>query len=437
MAFDSEMPTTRTVLMTTAAALALYDSATDATAKAIAAEALADAVRAAAAKPKANRKAAAPSHILNAQNLAATLQRVTRLMERKNTIPILNCVLLTARTGRLEIRGTDMDMEYVEILDDVEGDLPNFQMAVPGFDLLAAMKGQKGGVQFKPVQYVVAGGAEDSSLTITVNGAKTRLAASPAGDFPVMSDEAKWETMTLPIATLREPMAFTQKAISTEETRYYLNGLYFHTVVEQGQKLLSFVSTDGHRLLRENVAGLDFPTFQGVIIPRKAIGWLVSNMPADGEVQIDVSAQKVRFTTATGCFLSKVIDGSFPDYMRVIPRADGGHAMQFDDCKALASAMDRIKANGDKHTASARFTLSDGGVTAYQRNLTGGTVEIAVAGSSYQGEDFQCGFNAAYVADMASAGEPMIWTIGTAADPCLVTWPDRPERTGVLMPLRV
>jgi DNA polymerase-3 subunit beta len=444
MPFDAESPM-KTALMTTAAALALYDAADNHFDRLKAAAALADAVRADLGKPKARaapKAARAPSHLLNARNLAATLTRMKDVVDAKATIPILTHVLLTSRNGSLEIRATDLDNEYVEILKG-DADLPDFQTTAPHRELLATVKGADGPVSFAVEPVADAQPSACNLVYVGAGGATVRLTGHDAGDFPVMLADHEWKSWTMPADDLRDALGFVLPSISSEETRYYLNGAFMHIKHEAGIPKLAFTSTDGHRMAHQAMsvpAACDLPS---VIIPRALVEWLVKHLAQGDDVQIDACDTKVRFTTTTGSMVGKVIDGAYPDYSRVIPhfRDATPHTWGFDNSKALAEAMKRICAAGAKERSySTKFTMSGGRIIASRKNMDGALLEILIDGSNHGGHQhggYETGFNAAYFGAVAAVGGAMTVQQDEPNLPALVTWADRPDRLAVLMPLRV
>jgi DNA polymerase-3 subunit beta len=230
----------------------------------------------------------------------------------------------------------------------------------------------------------------------------------------------------------------TRFAISTEETRYYLNGLYLHTVVDNGESKLRAVATDGHRLaLAECAAPEGSVGGPGVIIPRKTIDQVRRLLDdGSGPVDIQVSPAKVRFEFGRASLTSKVIDGSFPDYMRVIPR-DNDRILMADNT-LIAQAVDRVSTISAEKSRSVKLAVEPGKVILTVRNMEAGQAveEVEV---DYDGESFEIGFNARYLLDVAGQvkGENAEFRFADPASPTLVLDPVDPGVQYVLMPLRV
>jgi len=267
---------------------------------------------------------------------------------------------------------------------------------------------------------------------------KFNLPVLPAGDFPVMSTDTSGARFTLPKEDLARLIDKTRFAVSTEETRYYLNGLYLHTVAEAGIPLLRAVATDGHRLaLAETPAPEGAAGGPGVIVPRKTVDQVRRLLDdGSGPVEVMVSPQKIRFEFGQASLTSKVIDGAFPDYMRVIPK---GNDKQADIDNALfAQAVDRVATISAEKSRSVKLAFDLDRVTLTVRNMEAGQgVEEVEIG--YSEEPFEIGFNARYLLDVAGqiTGETAHFKFADPASPTLVLDPGDPGVQYVLMPLRV
>ncbi|RYE73230.1 MAG: DNA polymerase III subunit beta, partial [Hyphomicrobiales bacterium] len=242
----------------------------------------------------------------------------------------------------------------------------------------------------------------------------------------------------LPAETLKQIIDKTRFAISTEETRYYLNGLYLHVVVEAGEPRLRAVATDGHRLaLAEMPAPEGAAGSPGVIIPRKTIQEIRRLLDDAGEmVEMQVSSQKVKFAFGRAALTSKVIDGSFPDYVRVIPK-NNDKILRLDN-SLFAQAVDRVATISAEKSRSVKMAVEPGRIVLTVRNMEAGQAveELEV---EYDGEPFEIGFNARYLLDVAGqiAGAQAEFRFADPASPTLVLDPEDPGVQYVLMPLRV
>ncbi len=363
--------------------------------------------------------------------LIKALGHVQSVVERRNTIPILSNVLLSADKDGATFSATDLDMEIVDETGAQVG--AGGQITAPAHTLYEIVRKLPDGAD---VELKFAG--DDPRLSITAGRSRFNLPVLPAGDFPVMSSDGLSHPMTVDTADLMRLIDKTRFAISTEETRYYLNGLYLHTVSEGGETKLRAVATDGHRLaLAEMPAPEGSAGAPGVIVPRKTIQEARRLLDDAGEsVQLQVSAAKVRFEFGRASLTSKVIDGSFPDYMRVIPRDN--QKVAIIDNKLFAEAVDRVATISAEKSRSVKLALEPGRLVLTVRNMEAGQAveEVEI---DYDGEPFEIGFNARYLLDVAGQiqGETAEFRFADPASPTLVLDPADAGVRYVLMPLRV
>jgi len=368
--------------------------------------------------------------------LLKALGHVQSVVERRNTIPILSNVLLTATNGQVAFSATDLDMEITDASPaQVEA---TGQITAPAHTLYEIVRKLPEGADVS-LNYT----GEDPRLQVQAGRSKFNLPVLPAGDFPVMSSEGLSGPIEIDTADLIRLIDKTRFAISTEETRYYLNGLYLHVVVEDGVQKLRAVATDSRRLaLAEMPAPEGYAGAPGVIIPRKTINEVRRLLDDAGEtVTMAVSAQKVRFGFGHVGMTSKVIDGSFPPYERVIPR-DNTRIMMLDST-LFGAAVDRVATISNEQSRAVKLSVETGRMTLTVRNMDAGQAveELEV---DYEGEPFEIGFNARYLLDLTGqiGGEMAEFRFAehtggaTVLDPTLVLDPTDAGAQYVLMPLR-
>ncbi|MDP3768749.1 MAG: DNA polymerase III subunit beta, partial [Dehalococcoidia bacterium] len=279
---------------------------------------------------------------------------------------------------------------------------------------------------------------EDPRLTVAAGRSRFNLPVLPAGDFPVMSADGFAGRMSVEAKDLIRLIDKTRFAISAEETRYYLNGLYVHTIVVDGVARLRAVATDGSRLaLADMPAPEGAAGAPGVIVPRKTINEVRRLLDDAGEaVDLQISPQKVRLELGGAALTSKVIDGNFPDYARVIPKDNNRTVMV--DAKLFAQAVDRVATISAEKSRSVRMAIDSGRVVLTVRNMEAGQAveELEI---DYDGEPFELSFNARYLLDITDqiAGESMELRFGGPNDPALVLDPGDADVQYILMPLRV
>jgi DNA polymerase-3 subunit beta len=260
----------------------------------------------------------------------------------------------------------------------------------------------------------------------------------PAGDFPVMSSEGFSGRMSVDVNDLIRLIDKTRFAISGEETRYYLNGLYLHTVMIDGQARLRAVATDGSRLaLADMPAPEGAVGMPGVIVPRKTINEARRLLEDAGEsVDVQISPQKIRLELSGAALTSKVIDGNFPDYGRVIPKDNQRTVMV--DAKVFAQAVDRVATISAEKSRSVRMAIEAGRVVLTVRNMEAGQAveELEI---DYDRDPFELSFNARYLMDITDqiSGGTMELKFGGPNDPALVLDPGDADVQYILMPLRV
>ncbi|HRO03917.1 MAG TPA: DNA polymerase III subunit beta [Terricaulis sp.] len=362
--------------------------------------------------------------------LLKALNHVQSVVERRNTIPILSNVLLQAQGDHLKLVATDLD---IEISEQAPAEVERAgQTTAPANYLYDFVRKLPDG---SAVKFDVPG--DDPRLFISAGKSRLHLPILPAGDFPSMpSDgfETKFEVEPTELGRLVDKTRF---AISTEETRYYLNGIFFHTVEQDGAKLRA-VATDGHRLaLADANAPKGAAGMPGVIVPRKTINELKRLLDdATDLVEISVSPQKIRFALSDAVLTSKLIDGSFPEYARVIPK---GNAKKLKvDNKAFAEAVDRVATVSAERSRSVRLALEKDKITLTVNNPDAGVATEDLP-AEYQDDGLEIGFNARYLLDVAGQieGQNAVFELADSGSPTLVRDEADEQALYVLMPLRV
>ena len=363
--------------------------------------------------------------------LLKALGHVQSVVERRNTIPILSNVLLAADRDSLAFSATDLDMEILDQAPaQVEG---SGQITAPAHTLYEIVRKLPEGADVE-LRYT----SEESRLQVSAGRSNFKLPVLPAGDFPVMSQDGLSSRVGVDAGDLIRLIDKTRFAISTEETRYYLNGLYLHTVSEGGSAKLRAVATDGHRLaLAEMTAPEGAAGLPGVIVPRKTVQEARRLLDDCGEVvELQLSQAKVRLDFGGATLTSKVIDGSFPDYVRVIPR-DNPKSLSVDN-QLFAQAVDRVATISAEKSRSVKLAIESGKMVLTVRNMEAGQAveELEI---DYDGDPFEIGFNARYLLDVTEQiqGETAEFRFADPASPTLVLDPSDGGVQFVLMPLRV
>ncbi len=365
--------------------------------------------------------------------LLKALGHVQSVVERRNTIPILSNVLLSAGREGLSFSATDLDMEIIDEAPagvDVGG-----QITAPAHILYEIVRKLPEGADVS-----LAFTGEDPRLTVQAGRSRFQLPVLPAGDFPVMSADGLSSRISIDTNDLVRLIGRTQFAMSTEETRYYLCGLYLHTIVEDGSPKLRAVATDGHRMAVADMPAPDGAAGQaGVIIPRKTVQEVRRLLDDAGEsVELQLSAQKVRFEFGRAGLTSKVIDGNYPPYERVMAAPKENQRVITVDNKLFSAAVDRVATISAERSRSVKLAIEPGRVVLTVRNMEAGqgVEELEV---EYDGEPFEIGFNARYLLDVCDqiSGEVAEFRMADSGSSILVLDPTDAAVQYVLMPLRV
>jgi DNA polymerase-3 subunit beta len=364
--------------------------------------------------------------------LLKALSHVQSVVERRTTIPILSNVLLRAEGGQLALSATDMDLEIVErVPAKIARD---GSTTAPAHTLYDIVRKLREGAQ---IELETLGGRNEMALR---SGRSTfTLACLPPEDYPVMSAGELPHQFVLSAAELRALIDRTRFAISTEETRYYLNGIYLHATKNNEVPVVRAVATDGHRLARvemtapEGAAGMP-----GVIVPRKTVLELrkLIDEGADDEVQISLGETKIRCAVGEAALTSKLIDGTFPDYDRVIPA--GNDKLLEVECSSFAEAVDRVSTISTERSRAVKLAIDTGGLVVSATSPENGTAveELEVR---YQSTPLEIGFNSRYLLDITEqiGGEYVQFQMADAGSPTIMRDSADASALYVLMPMRV
>jgi DNA polymerase-3 subunit beta len=366
--------------------------------------------------------------------LLRCLSHVQSVVERRNTIPILSNVLIEASAdGLVKIMATDLDLQVIESLDAASVETAG-AITVSAHLLFDIARKLPDGSQ-------VSLETADNRMTVKAGRTRFSLPTLPRDDFPVIVEGDLPTSFELPAKTLAELIDRTRFAISTEETRYYLNGIFLH-VSEEDKPVLKAAATDGHRLARFTIPRPDGAEgMPDVIVPRKAVAELrkLLEEALDGNVEIDLSASKIRFTLGGegGMVLtSKLIDGTFPDYSRVIPT--GNDKLLKLDPRSFYEGVDRVATIATERTRAVKMALDADKVTLSVTSPDNGTAAEEVS-ADYRSDSFEIGFNANYLKDILGQidGDTVELHLADAGAPTLIRQDDKSPALYVLMPMRV
>jgi DNA polymerase-3 subunit beta len=363
--------------------------------------------------------------------LLKSLGHVHRVVERRNTIPILSNVLLQASGGSLMLKATDLDLEITESVAADVGQAG--ATTLPAHTLYDIVRKLPEGAQ---VSLEASGDA--GQLLLRSGRSRFTLQSLPETDFPDMATGDLSHKFTLAAGELKKLIDKTQFAISTEETRYYLNGIFVHTVDVEGHTMLRAVATDGHRLARVEIPSpAGAAGMPGVIVPRKAVAEVQKLIEdASADVTIEMSTTKARFTFGDVVLTSKLIDGTFPDYGRVIPSGNDKRLVVERD--SFARAVDRVSTISSERGRAVKLSLADGKLTLSVTNPDSGsaTEELEV---DYDASPIDIGFNAKYLLDITAQldSDTALFKLADPGSPTLVQDREGSSALYVLMPMRV
>ena len=357
------------------------------------------------------------------ESLLAALQSVIGVVERRQTMPILANLLLSADSGKLSITATDLEVELVASTEIKSA--ADSRITVPGRKLLDICRSL-------PDDATLTFSQDGEKLTVKAGKSRFVLATLPASDFPVIDELAQQQSLTLPQADFKRLLDKTHFSMAQQDVRYYLNGM----LLETDGKMLRTVATDGHRLA---LCEMDLPTKatgQQVIIPRKGVLELQRLLGTEGDVQITIGSNHVRAQIGDVRFTSKLIDGRFPEYSRVIPAASPKAIVA--DREMLRSALQRTSILANEKYRGIRLALKKNSMTLQAHNPEQEEAEEQVE-VSYKGEELEVGFNVSYLLDALAAVDGNEVEIGVTDgnSSCLVRAPGVSSARYVVMPMRL
>lgn len=363
-------------------------------------------------------------------SLLRSLNHVQSAVEKRNTIPILSNVLIKAEDGILSLSTTDMDMEISEsVAATVKEAGATTAPAGTLFDIVKKLSDN--------ADIEISLDESGNQMSVKAGRSNFKLACLPVADFPELSQGDMPTSFSIPANDLRALIDRTKFAMSTEETRYYLNGIYIHAADKDGVKVLRAVATDGHRLaLFEMPLPAGAEDMPGVILPRKAVAELRKLVEEAGDsIEIGLSESKIRVNFDHIVLTSKLIDGTFPDYQRVIPQ--GNDKIVEVNPKLFSSAIDRVSTISDGKSRAIKITFEGKTMTLSANSPDAGsaTEDLEINGN----DNIEIGFNARYLMDITSQieGDSCRLTLADAASPTIIEDSGDTSSLYVLMPLRV
>ena len=369
---------------------------------------------------------------LERSNLLKSLTQLQRVVERKSSMPILKNVYINADSDAIELITTDIDLEVRDsIAASVEQSGTVTADAQVLFDIVRKLP-EGAQIEFENT-------GKDSTLNVNAGKSKFKLPILPHDTFPHLAADDLTATFEISASNLKSLIERTIFAISSEDSRYYLNGIYLHTVeADGGDKLLRAVTTDGHRLAQS-----EFPCPNGatempnVIMPKKTVAELQRLLDGvDDNVTVELSDKKLRVKIGLTVLTSKLVDGTFPEYSRVIPKQNNTELKI--DCEAFTRAVDRVSTISNDPVKAIKLSLNKGKMVLTYSNPASGnaTEELEV---EYDGDKMDIGFNSNYLLDITTQLESDIvqFKLGDATQPAIVQNDNSESTLYVVMPMRV
>ena len=361
--------------------------------------------------------------------LLSAMQRVQNVAEKRNTIPILANALIEVKDGQVTLTGTDMEIAVTATLDAIS--CRDGGTTVPAAMLYEIVR--------RLPDCTIEMEASDGRMKLVAGKFTTDLITLPANDFPMMTAGKFATTFTMPTQTLASMIKRSAFAMSSEETRYTLNGMYLHAGRAGERTVLRSVATDGHRLARidaempEGAKGMP-----GVIVPRKSVNEIGKLI--DGSETVEISMSDTRLMVRTkGCTLvTKLIDGTFPEYERVIPQ-ENGSTMSMSR-RDLSAVVARVSAITTEKARPIKLTVSTDALTVSMISPEMGMANETLDDGQvkYDADPIEIGMQGRYVTDIIeNIGDVVEFRFADPMSPIVITEKDKDDALFILMPLRL
>ena len=362
---------------------------------------------------------------INRETLLKPLTSVTSIVEKRHTLPILSNLLLEVKKNKIHLTATDLEMQISLTVDSVtSGDFSTTLSAKKLLDICRSL----------PDNAEINMSTAESRITLKAAKSRFNLQTLPAADYPVMTKTQTNSTLVvLEQRELKDLLKQVEFAMAQQDIRYYLNGLLFEIAANK----LNIVGTDGHRLSFTSTELKQNYEKQDVILPRKTVVELIKLLDdSDDEVQIELASNQVNFSFANLKLISKVIDGKFPDYNRVIPI---GHQNTFSvERLNVLLAMQRASILSNEKYRGIRMVLSNNNLKLISTNSDQEEAEEEME-ISYTGDALDIGFNVTYLIDVLNNtnSDQTNFSFADANSSCLITIPNNPNYKYVVMPMRI
>ena len=363
--------------------------------------------------------------VISREALLKPLQLVSGVVERRQTLPVLSNVLLVLNNDELSLTGTDLEVELVGRTRVATANTHG-AVTVPARKLLDICKSLSDDA-------MVEVSLDEKKLLVKSGRSRFTLVTLPSSEFPNVEEEPDTFSLTLPQKKLGELIDSTSFAMAQQDVRYYLNGMLF----EVSPDYLRVVSTDGHRLAMETLESKnDIASVQQLILPRKGVMELARLLEDEGDITLVFGQNHIRAAVADFTFTSKLVDGKFPDYNRVLPQ--GGNKVILGDCQALKQGFSRASILSNEKYRGVRVVLTNGELRIFANNPEQEEAEEVVA-VDYQGDELEMGFNVSYLIDVLSTlrSRQAKITLLDANNSALIESGDESDAIYVVMPMRL
>ena len=370
----------------------------------------------------------------NSSDLLKALNHIHGIVEVRHTLPILSNIVLSAENNELSLSSTNLD---IFCSDKIDAEIVNSgEISVPAITFFEIVKRLPSGSDV-----ILSIGDEDTELILKCGRSKFNLSTLRTEDFPILSDKDLSTNFVISADELSRMIDKTKFAISNEETRYYLNGIFFHKAESNSIKFLRAVATDGHRL-----AQYDIPLPQGaeeitgIIIPKKTVFELRKVLDdADGDVSVSLNENKIKFSFNNLKIVSKVIDGTFPDYTKVIPQ-NNDKKFKTNNSE-LKNAIDRVSAvaiNEETKSKAIKLTIENNKLNLSVESQSKGSAKEEID-ISYRNEKVDIGFNSRYLLDICNEvdGDEIDVNLLDSISPAIILDKTDENLFFVLMPMRI
>ena len=370
----------------------------------------------------------------NSSDLLKALNHIHGIVEVRHTLPILSNIVLSAENNELSLSSTNLD---IYCSDKIDAEIVNSgEISVPAITFFEIVKRLPSGSDV-----ILSISDEDTELILKCGRSKFNLSTLKTEDFPILSDKDLSTNFVISADELSRMIDKTKFAISNEETRYYLNGIFFHKAESNSIKFLRAVATDGHRL-----AQYDIPLPQGaeeitgIIIPKKTVFELRKVLDdADGDVSVSLNENKIKFSFNNLKIISKVIDGTFPDYTKVIPQ-NNDKKFKTNNSE-LKNAIDRVSAvaiNEETKSKAIKLTIDNNKLNLSVESQSKGSAKEEID-ISYSNEKVDIGFNSRYLLDICNEvdGDEIDVNLLDSISPAIILDKTDENLFFVLMPMRI